>query len=323
MSSVRKARTVLQLAASFDFKTLRRQFDRNVGELRIHWHGGRPFVYSDMGFPFVCHPDWPDSAAHFCAERRRSTDAWELPLLKQWLEPGDTVLDAGANLGLYTFASASAVGSSGRVVAVEAAPYIVEKLHASARLLGAYQVQTIQAAVTRECGTIRFYIRPDHFATGEQSLRPPTSQLTSSIPVEVPGRTLRDLDRELSLTPRLGLVKVDIEGAESEALETAPAAWLAANGPLWIVEINPSALARFEAKPRDITTHFAPESFDCWLLAKHALSDPASPEPPLRPLTSCERFHDSLYYNLIAVPKGAQWRSRVERLQSLFLSTNQ
>ena len=37
----------------------------------------------------------------------------------RWIEPGDTVLDVGANVGFFTVLAAHLTGPTGRVVAVE------------------------------------------------------------------------------------------------------------------------------------------------------------------------------------------------------------
>lgn len=43
----------------------------------------------------------------------------EIEFWRNWIQPGMTVIDVGANVGIYTFSAALKVGSQGRVVAVE------------------------------------------------------------------------------------------------------------------------------------------------------------------------------------------------------------
>ncbi|PZD72377.1 hypothetical protein C1752_03605 [Acaryochloris thomasi RCC1774] len=43
----------------------------------------------------------------------------EMEFWRHWLQPGMTVIDVGANVGVYTFSAAKRVGSEGRVIAVE------------------------------------------------------------------------------------------------------------------------------------------------------------------------------------------------------------
>lgn len=305
--------SALKLLVRFDFATLGRQWRFNQGQFLLRRHGATPFVHQRLGFPAVCHPDWPDSTDQYCLN---AGDHWEYQLLAQWLEPGDQFLDLGANLGLYSFAALPAVGPGGQVVAVDAAPYVVEKLQLSARLLGAANLQMVQTAVTDRSGEISFYVCPSGFITGEQSLRPPASLLGQSVQVTVPATTLLDLQRTRALDDRLSVVKIDIEGAEGPALRTVPPDWLTPDGPLWMVEINPGALARFEVTPQEILAHFPTGHFASWLLPKHPYDPKVEPRP--RPVNAATQFDDSIYYNFFAIPRGRRWVTRVPRLASFF-----
>lgn len=313
MKLLNKLLTALKLLVRLDFATLRRQWEFNRGQFILHRRGSAPFVHQRLGFPSVCHPDWTDSADLFCLN---AGDHWEYQLLAKWLEPGDQFLDLGANLGYYSFAALPAVGATGRVVAVDAAPYIVEKLQLSAKLLGAPNLEPVQFAVTDENGEVSFYVCPSGFITGEQSMRPPDSLLAQSVKVTVPACTLRELQRTRSLDSRLSLVKIDIEGAEGAALRMAPPEWFRADGPLWIVEINPGALARFAVAALEILARFSRTEFDCWLLPKHPCDPKVHPAP--RPAEAGDRFADSLYYNFFALPRGPRWRQRALRLAAFF-----
>ena len=321
MKYLRKLITLLRLLGRFDGRTIRLRFNHYIGQWRIKRHRNQAFIYHDLGFPFVCHPDWPDSVEHFCTERNRvSSDTWELALISDWLQSGDTVFDAGANLGFYTFRAAPMVGVSGRIIAIDASPFIADKLAINARLLDLPQVVPLQRALTRGSGTVTFYVRPDRLITTNQSLAPTEDERRLSMPVEVSACSLDELDGNLSIGSSLSLVKIDIEGAEGPALESVPPAWLGPDGPLWLVEINPGALARFGSSPEQILAHFHSNNFQCWLLTKS----------PLRPLTrpalcaitpgTNPDFSDSIYYNLIAIPKGDRWRDRRSRIMRHFPS---
>lgn len=313
MISPKKILSALRLTGRLDFAGLGRQWKRHRRQARLRRQGTAPFVHETMGFPVVCHPGWPDSAAQFLDGH---SDQWEFRLLQAWLQAGDQFLDLGANTGLYAYAASPAVGPAGLVVAVDAAPYVTARNQTGAQRLGATNLRAVQAAVTAASGEITFHVRPDGFLTTEQSLRPAAAQLAGSVPVTVPARTLADLAREHALGPKLAAVKIDIEGAEAPALRAVPAAWLTADGPLWIIEINPEALARFGAGAADITTRFGPDNFECWLLPKH----PRDPQvrPALRPGTTVDPLADSPYYNFFAVPRGARWRHRALRLAPFF-----
>jgi len=315
MTILGKAATAARLVLRGNWRMIRIQIRQRTAGFRIRLHGGRPFVYRDMGFPFTYQPDWPDSVDYF---RMHDGDWWELRAIARWLEPGDLVFDVGSNLGLYAFAAAARIGPSGRAVAVDADAFIAGKLRESARLLGTAQVEPVHAAITREPGPVTFHVRADRHHTGGQSLKPTPEDRAACVPVEVPGRTLSGLASEMGVRRIPAFVKIDIEGAEAMALASTPTDWFGASGPLWIIEINPGALANFGSDPQSVTRHFPAEFFDRWLLPK----DPILPEAT----TALRRFNpeapltDSRYYNFLAIPKSPDSRARAGRIRGFFPS---
>lgn len=300
-----KLGTLVRLVAARDWAVLRHQWAINTGRTRVLLHGGRPFVYRDLAFPAVCFPEWPDSLDAFLT---CSGDRWEFDLMHRWLCPGDSVFDIGASLGQYSCAALHALSGSGTVVAVEADPHIVQRLEEVSTLLCSNALVAVHAAVTDHDGTVNFHIRIDRTVTAMQSLRPGAAQAAASRQITVPARTLRSLQEQFSAHGPPALVKVDIEGAETAALSAAPREWLTEQGPLWIVEIFPQALSLFGSTPPEVAGLFSSASFDLYLLPKHPLGAGAGTE--LRRLRPAERYDDSLYYNLIAVPRGGRWHDR-------------
>jgi len=313
MSYSAKLLTAIRLLLGGDWTLLKHQARANLADWRVRRARGRPIVYRDFGFPMVCHLDWPDSLRYF---GHQDVDEWETRLMRRWLEPGDTAFDFGANIGIYTFAAAAAVGRRGRVVAIDADPHVVEKLRSGAQILDTPQVTPVHRAITQENGSVTFYIRANHQDTGGQSLRPEEADRAACTAVTVPACTVPLLLGELEITAVPALVKVDIEGAEVMMLAATPPGWFAADGPLWLIEINPGALAKFGATPRAVADFFPPAHFDCWLLPKHPV-DPAD-SPRLRRLTATTTFADSHYYNVFALPRDASRQSRRRRLARFF-----
>ena len=77
---------------------------------------------------------------------KRWSDRAERRLLSQLITPGMTVLDIGANIGIYTEFLAKLVGPSGHVVAFEPEQRNVERLRDAARKYK--QVEVVHAAVS-------------------------------------------------------------------------------------------------------------------------------------------------------------------------------
>jgi len=273
-------------------------------------HGIKPFVYKDLGFQAVCHPDWQDSLEIFLD---MAADYGELKLFRQWLKQGDSCIDLGANVGLYTFCLAENVGPEGEVLAVDADNFIVQKTEQAASLLGRNQIQAVHAAISNQHGEVKFYVSTDQRKTFEQSLTRPGGTAVNYREMTVPALTIANLVTRLNRPDKLALIKVDIEGAEAAALQAAPNQLLSGDGPLWQVEINPGALARFKATPRCVTDMFKTENFECWLLPKHPYQEGPG-ETAVRRLNRDETFTKSVYYNLICIPRGDKWKNRRENL---------
>jgi FkbM family methyltransferase len=309
VSLLKKFRTATRLVATGQFAIGVRQWRQNISARRLRREGSRPFVYRRHGFRAVCHPEWPDSTARFCDFE---TDAQEVELLRAWLEPGDVMVDVGANLGFYTFAAAHAVGTRGQVIAIDADPTIVDRMKLAATLLGATQIRPVHAAVTDRPGQLTFYVRRDGFGTGMQSLRPSNEERTASDEITVPALTLQHISDAHALAGKVRSIKLDIEGAEELACAGAPAELFSADGPLWVVEINPSTLGQFNTSARALTGRFPAAAFERFLLPQHPHDTSQAGIP--RRLDDANEFIDAAYYNLIAIPRDHRWAGRRARL---------
>lgn len=136
-----------------------------------------------------------------------SYDDRYLALGTETMTAGGTVLDIGANVGLFTIPLARAARARGsRVVAFEPVPANLERLRASIAANGLDATVTVMPyALGAVPGTLR--LAPEAGALGGNAGRG-----TSGIDVEV--RTLDDFD-DLG---RCTFVKIDVEGAELEVL---------------------------------------------------------------------------------------------------------
>lgn len=136
----------------------------------------------------------------------------ETAVLRRQLHEGDTFIDVGANVGYYTLIASRLVGPTGRVVAFEPDPTNCGLLRRSVEANGLKNVIVEQKALSNQPGTLKLYLEEDNkgghkvFAFGGQ--RPF---------VEVEAVRLDDYlknDRR-----RIGLIKIDTEGAEGAILQ--------------------------------------------------------------------------------------------------------
>jgi FkbM family methyltransferase len=135
--------------------------------------------------------------------------------------PGNVVWDVGANVGLFAFVSAYAAGPGGRVVAIEADPWLAGLLRRSATgAPPAYApVEVIQAAAGDHDGEGIFAIAARGRASNHLK-RVGGSTQSGGVREEASVTVLR-LDSLLTLQPPPQLLKVDVEGAEGLCLKGA------------------------------------------------------------------------------------------------------
>jgi FkbM family methyltransferase len=141
----------------------------------------------------------------------RSYDPRIAAVLSRYVKPGMCVVDIGANIGFLTMLLASLVERSGLVVAVEPNPENIKLLEASRRVNGFDQVLVIQAAAGRQTGVLALNVSYSNGVTWE--LPDNLDAIFASRPVPC-----FPLDPILPKDRRISLIKIDVEGAELNAL---------------------------------------------------------------------------------------------------------
>lgn len=142
----------------------------------------------------------------------------ERNFVEEFLRPEMTVLDIGAHHGLYTLLAARKVGPTGRVVAFEPSRRERQKLGLHMRLNRCVNVKVENFALGSSDGEADFFL-VDGPNTGCNSLRPPNVEEPTKV-VRVPVKTL-DSYLNTRKIERVDFIKMDVEGAEWEALKGA------------------------------------------------------------------------------------------------------
>jgi FkbM family methyltransferase len=163
----------------------------------------------------------PEVSQRFWRRDSKKYDPELMALAKELAAPGSVVWDLGANVGLFTLAAAFAAGRAGRVVAVEADPWVAQLLGRSARSAPASHapISVVAAAVSNRAGRVDLAISSRSRAANHLSdvQGSPLAGAHQKI-LSVPSLSLDDL---LLTHPAPQVLKIDIEGAEDLALQGA------------------------------------------------------------------------------------------------------
>jgi FkbM family methyltransferase len=139
-------------------------------------------------------------------------DRAERRLLARYVSPGSAVVDAGANIGIYSQFLARCVGPAGMVHSFEPSPENFRRLHAA--LSGFPNVRMNQLAVSNKTGESVLYISDelnvDHRAYPTEGETRRTLSIQST-----------RLDDYFKPGERVDLIKLDVQGFELHALQGA------------------------------------------------------------------------------------------------------
>jgi len=168
-------------------------------------------------------------------------DEPDLAAIAQWVRPGDTVLDIGANYGLYTRFLSERVGPEGKVHAFEPSSVMGHVLRRNVAALGLGNVSVSACALSDKKGQARLHVpqfenaAPNYY---EASILPiENAPLAECEAVET---TSIDSYVEANGIDGVSFLKIDVEGHELAVLQGGretfrrfrPTALLEVNAPL-------------------------------------------------------------------------------------------
>lgn len=151
--------------------------------------------------------------------------------IDDWVRPGMTVLDLGANHGLYTKQFVEAVGPTGTVIAIEPNPDL-------APILVGLTPHVLSLAVGDHDGDAPFYFsaQPEHGSCWIANVLVYEDRCE-----RLRIATLDTLQRTGEVPVPIDAVKADLQGAEAAMLRGATDL-LTQQRPVWFIEIWPEGL---------------------------------------------------------------------------------
>jgi FkbM family methyltransferase len=230
----------------------------------------------DHAFPFyrLC----------YCAFKAYA-DRAERQLLKRILSGGDVVVDAGANIGVYSQFLSRCVGATGVVHSFEPSPENFKRLQSAARKLA--NVRLSQAAVGKCSGRCKLYLSDklnvDHraYTTDEDPRRAVSIDIIALDDYFKPGQ-------------RVDLIKMDIQGYELHALRGANRVLADNPSVKLLLEFWPHGLKQAGASWSELIDTLKSKNMAVRQVIKHGLA-------PFRPESVSES--SDWYVNLFASSK--------------------
>lgn len=162
-------------------------------------------------------------------------------------KPGEVVLDVGANIGEVALACAARVGTGGRVYAFEPNPPTFENLSRNVNLNASLPCHVENLALGERAGTIGL-VQVDGRNPGTVTVA--ESGESRAKVAEIRVTTLDEYVTANNL-PRVDLIKIDVEGYESQALRGATQT-LARWHPRLVIEIVDSHQRRHGGSAREL-----------------------------------------------------------------------
>jgi FkbM family methyltransferase len=188
----------------------------------------------------LLQPEWRGMAKLVFAFRERYEP--ELSYLKMILSPGNTFVDVGANVGIYTLAASKIVGETGRVLAFEPSAQSSPLLNKNVALNGLTNVQTFPVALAQKNGRAWLHRGPN--PTLNSFGKDPSWKEDGE---EVVTETLDQVLRKARVD-RVDVIKMDVQGAEELVLRGASSILTSAH-PVVIFEVWPEGAVLLGLSP--------------------------------------------------------------------------
>ncbi|MFJ9865194.1 FkbM family methyltransferase [Streptomyces sp. NPDC101165] len=218
---------------------------------------------------------------------------WE-PHLTRWMQgrlrPGDTFVDVGANVGYFSVLASCQVGSTGRVVSIEASPRFHDVLAANLRANECGNVRSVNTAVSDTVERLTFYLENPANLGGTTVVRPAGATQPA---FEMTARTLPEILTEEELRCAR-IIKIDVEGAEAAVVRgLAPALDRLGPDAELVIEVGPERLASQGRRVEEIIDPLLKHGFHLYRLANDyephsyppAMGNPVVPVRWRRPVT--------------------------------------
>jgi FkbM family methyltransferase len=163
-------------------------------------------------------------------------------VLRRALQAGDTFVDVGANIGLFTMLAARWVGPGGRVLGIEPSRREFARLQDHVARNGLRQVSALRTAAGRQSGTAVLHVATGrHAGLNTIENRFMYADVREAYTEEVPIAPIDDI-LAAGGVDRVHVMKIDVEGREHDVVAGAQRT-LTRDRPVVVIELGGAALA--------------------------------------------------------------------------------
>ncbi len=176
----------------------------------------------------------------------------------------DTVIDVGANIGIYSMLASTKVAASGNVFAFEPSEWARERLEKNLVLNNVHNVTIIPKGVSNKSGKIDFYICEDdaYNSIGNVPMKPVIKKEVIDV------ITLDDFCTEQGIT-KVDILKIDTEGADYLVLQGATTILNSNSPPILFCEVNKNIKEGFNFTLEVYLNFFNKHGYDVFEIDKN------------------------------------------------------
>ena len=160
-------------------------------------------------------------------------------IIQEVLKEGGTMLDIGANIGVFSLAAAQL--KDVQVIAFEPSPRELQRLHRNVALNPTLPIVVMPYACGMTVGNEQMFLASGDNTGANSMAQKPDSESYETITIRtvVPGRFLHE-----DTLKKVRLVKIDVEGYEQVVLEGLTESMEHLKQAMFIIEMNPPCLER-------------------------------------------------------------------------------
>jgi len=162
----------------------------------------------------------------------------ELALVTAYLKPGMTVIDVGANIGVYSILADKLVGSAGGVWGFEPSLETFDRLQKNLQLNGCSRVRPCRVALSAQADAVMTLKSDAGFGDAYRYLSNSAADLAGPGAESVTSTTLDAFAEDQNIGPA-DFVKIDVEGGEFGVFQ----------GARQFLRSSPNATIMFESEP--------------------------------------------------------------------------